>query len=77
VKKKREAALMAIGLYLALNVFIFGGAYLLHWLFSSSIGHWLQIDRPTKPYVPGSFIVMQIFPLIIAIAYYRERVKRD
>jgi hypothetical protein len=76
VKKKPEAALKAVGVYLAINALIFGGAYIVRWLFSSSIGHWLEIDKPTKPYLPGSLIVLQIFPVMIAYYYYRDKVKR-
>lgn len=76
VKKKTEAALKAIGLYLAMNGFILGAAYILRWLFTSRIGHWLEIDKPTKAYVPGFLLVYQIVLLMIAILYYRDQVKR-
>lgn len=77
MKKKTEAALKAMGVYLAFNAFTFGSAYILHRLATSSIGHWLEIDKPTKPYVPGSLLVMQNFPLMIALLYYRDKVTRD
>lgn len=76
MKEKTEAILKAIGVFLASDALIFGGAYILRWLFRSSIGHWLEIDKPTRPYVPGTFFAMQIFVAMIAILYYREEVRR-
>ena len=67
---------MAIGLYLAMNGFIFVAMYILRWLITSRVGHWLEIDKPTKAYVPGFFLVYQIILLMMAIFYYRDQVKR-
>ena len=75
--KKSEAAIKAICLYLGMNAFIIVAVYVLRWLFTSRIGHWLEIDRPAKPYVPGFFLIYQIFLLMVAIFYYREKVKDD
>lgn len=77
VKKKTKAVLSAIGVYLAFNAATFGGAYILWRVFTSPVGQWLEINKPTKPYVPGSLLVLQIFPLMIAFYYYRDKVKRD
>ncbi|HEU4768153.1 MAG TPA: hypothetical protein VFS77_12290, partial [Pyrinomonadaceae bacterium] len=70
MKEKSKAALTAIGIYLAFNAAVFGLGYMMRWFSDSSIGHWLEIDKPTKPYVPGVFYILQIIPLMIAYMYY-------
>ena len=77
MSKKAEAALKAVGIYLAFNALVFGGAYIVRWLFYSRLGHLLEIDKPTKPYVPGTMLMLQIIPLTLAFFYYRDKVKRD
>ena len=77
LSRKTRAAVKAIGLYLALNAFAFGAAYILVWFFKSPVGHWLELDgKPARPYVPGTIWVGQIFLLIQAFLYYRDEVKR-
>jgi hypothetical protein len=76
VKKKSEAALKAVCVFVAVNAFMFGGGYVLRWLNSSSIAHWLEIDKPVKPSVPGCLFILQIFALIVAFFYYQDKVSR-
>ncbi|HZN08543.1 MAG TPA: hypothetical protein VFB65_17225 [Pyrinomonadaceae bacterium] len=76
VKKKTEAILKAIGVYLAFNAIALIGAYIAWLGFTSPVGRWLELNKPTKPYVPGTLFVLQIFPLMIAYYYYRDKVKR-
>ncbi|HET6854062.1 MAG TPA: hypothetical protein VFH46_17285 [Pyrinomonadaceae bacterium] len=76
MKKKSEAALKAICVYLAINALMFGGGYVSRWIYGSSFGHWLEIDKPYKPPVPGGRVILQIFALIVALFYYRDQVKR-
>ncbi len=37
---------------MGMNVFMIASVYLLRWPFRSPVGHWLEIDKPTKAYVP-------------------------
>ena len=75
--KKTEAILKAIGVYLGSNALSFGSAYILWLVFTSPVGQWLDLNKPTKPYVPGSLILLQFIPIMIAIEYYRDKVKSD
>lgn len=76
MKEKPKAVLTAIGIYLAFNAALLVLRYIYLWFSDSSIAHWLEIDKPTKPYVPGTFLMLQIFPLMIAYAYYRNKTRR-
>ena len=72
VNKKAEVFLKTLGLYLAMNACIFAGVYIIPWILSSPVGRSLELNKPTKPYVPGTILVAQIFLLLFAYAVCRD-----
>lgn len=75
--KKKEAILKAIGVYLGANALSFGVAWIMWLVFTSPVGRWLELNKPTEPSVPGSFLLLQFIPIMIAITYYRNKVKSN
>lgn len=73
LSRNGEAALKAIGLTLAMNVGVVVIGFILYWVKISSIAHWLEIDKPTKPYVPGSIAVAEILLLVFLFWYFRAQ----
>jgi divalent metal cation (Fe/Co/Zn/Cd) transporter len=65
--KKKEAVLKAIGIFLAINAVL---------IFVHSVGRWLEI-RPIKPSPPGFIFVAEGLLVLMAIQYYRRKVKGD
>jgi hypothetical protein len=57
--------------------FVWVAVHILRWVITSSIGHWLEIDKPTRDYVPGFFYVYQIVLLVCAFFIYRDLVKGE
>jgi hypothetical protein len=72
VKTKTDVAVQTIGLYLAMNAIVFAGVYILSWIYSLPVGRWLELNRPNKPYVPGTIFVAEIFLLLMAYAVCRD-----
>jgi len=75
--KKKEAVLKAISLFLGINALVVCSIVVGRWFLRSSLAHWLEMDKPTKPYVPGTLILLELFLLIGLVLHYREKVKRD
>ena len=66
VKKRTEAILKAIGVFLGVNAFVFAGAF---------IRGWLEIKPRPSPL--GFIFVAEGLLLLVAIQYYRRKVKGD
>ena len=75
LSKKTDAALKAIGIFVTMNVGVFGCAYIIYLVFTSPVGRWLELNRRNKPYLPGTIWLLEVFLLIGCFLYYREKVK--
>ena len=76
--KKTEALLKSIGLFVLLNACVFCFLFMFRWFAFSSIGKWLEMNRPIKdPGPKGSFVVIviliQFAMLMCAVLYYRNK----
>jgi hypothetical protein len=67
LKNKAEAILKTIGIFVGINAFTFAFAFTWRWIAFSSLGQFLEINKPTKPNPPGGLLItlflLQIFPL--------------
>ena len=77
VTKKTEAILKAIGVYLALNVVVYGGIYIVLWMARSPVGQWLELNKSSKPDTPAYGYLLQFAMLLSAYTYYRHKMNRD
>ena len=76
--QKTEALLKAAGLFLLVNACAFAFLFMFRWFAFSSIGKWLEMNRPIKdPGPKGSLVVhlilFQVAVLTLAVLYYRNK----
>ncbi|HET8671374.1 MAG TPA: hypothetical protein VFM05_12330 [Candidatus Saccharimonadales bacterium] len=70
MKKKTEAALKAIGVFIAMNAVAASLVFILRWL-------GIKPGVDLRPMPVGTIWLSEIFMLILAIQYYRHKVKHD
>lgn len=75
VTTKTKILLKSFGVFLAVDALMFGSAYIAYRLATSSIGRWLEVDKPTLHSPAGLLYVVHLAPLMIAFFYYRDKMK--